>query len=167
MIKEAYFAGGCFWCITPIFKETEGVLNVYSGYCGGDEIDPSYEDVKKQKTKHRETIFIEYDDEYISYGELVNIFIENVDIYDGEGQYIDRGYSYTLAIYYKNNKEKEICETIIKNLKKSNQKEIYVSIEPYKCFYVAEEYHQDYYLKHPKEFEEELISSGRKRVTND
>ena len=153
---NAYFAGGCFWCITPTFKDTKGVIDVTCGYCGGDEIDPKYEDVKAQKTNHRETIKIEYDENVVGYETLLNIFINNVDIYDDGGQYIDRGRSYTLAIYYETDLQKQIIDKVLEG------KNACISIEPLKVFYDAEEYHQDYYLKNPKEFEEELINSGRK-----
>lgn len=154
---NAYFAGGCFWCITPTFKNTEGVISVTCGYCGGDEVNPTYEDVKKQKTQHRETIKIEYDENIVSYETLLNIFINNVDINDDGGQYIDRGRSYTLAIYYENGEQKKTIDKVLEG------KNACISIEPLKVFYDAEEYHQDYYLKNPKEFEEELINSGRKK----
>lgn len=156
---NAYFAGGCFWCITPIFARTKGVKKVRCGYCGGDEINPSYEDVKSQKTNHRETIKIEYDENIISYDSLLTIFLNNVDIHDDGGQYIDRGHSYTLAIYYENDKQKQIADKMITDI---NAKSC-ISIEALKAFYDAEEYHQDYYLKNPKEFEQELINSGRKK----
>lgn len=154
---NAYFAGGCFWCITPTFKNTNGVCAVTCGYCGGDEVNPTYEDVKKQKTQHRETIKIEYDENIVSYETLLNIFINNVDINDDGGQYIDRGHSYTLAIYYENGEQKKTIDKVLEG------KNACISIEPLKVFYDAEEYHQDYYLKNPKEFEEELINSGRKK----
>ena len=154
---NAYFAGGCFWCITPTFKNTNGVCAVTCGYCGGDEVNPTYEDVKKQKTQHRETIKIEYDENIVSYETLLNIFINNVDINDDGGQYIDRGRSYTLAIYYENGEQKKTIDKVLEG------KNACISIEPLKVFYDAEEYHQDYYLKNPKEFEEELINSGRKK----
>ena len=154
----AYFAGGCFWCITPIFADTKGVIKVTSGYCGGKEINPTYYDVKKQKTGHRETIKIEYDESVVNYRTLLDIFFSNVDLYDDGGQYIDRGYSYTLAIYYSDEKQKNA----ITNKINEYEKKVFVSVEEFNEFFDAEEYHQDYYLKHPKEFEEELIHSGRK-----
>lgn len=159
MIKDAYFAGGCFWCLTPGYAESPGVLEVKAGYCGGDIANPSYELVKSQQTNHRETIRVTYDDELVSYLELLNIFLDSVDVYDEGGQYIDRGHSYTLAIYYKEDSELNI----INNRLSEYKEKIYVSVEPYTIFYLAEEYHQNYYLKHPKEFEEELIKSGRKQ----
>ena len=156
----AYFAGGCFWCITPTFADIDGVIKVTSGYCGGDEVNPTYEDVKKQKTNHRETIKIEYDENKVDYRSLLKIFFDNVDLYDEGGQYIDRGHSYTLAVYYIDDNQKKIIEEELSKY----DKQVFISVEKYKMFYDAEEYHQDYYLKHPKEFEEELINSGRRKI---
>ena len=158
-MMKAYFAGGCFWCITPWFAKNQGVLKVLSGYSGGDEVNPSYEDVKAQKTMHRETIEVEYDESKVSFKELLEIFLNNVDVYDDGGQFIDRGHSYTLAVYYTNELEKQIT---INRLKEYENK-VYVSVEEFKSFYKAEEYHQDYYLKNPDAFEKELIESGRKK----
>ena len=160
---RAYFAGGCFWCVTPIYK-IYGVDNVVCGYSGGKEKNPKYEDVKKQKTGHRETIMLEYDPANVSYAELLDIFFANVDPFDPEGQFIDKGHSYTLAIYYTSKEEKEIAEARIKKLEAESGREIFVALEPFTGFYEAEEYHQDYYLKHPAEFERELIESGRKPI---
>ena len=156
-MKYAYFAGGCFWCITPVFSELKGVLSVTSGYCGGDEESPCYEDVKEQKTGHRETIKIEYDENKLSYSDLLKVFFDNVDVKDGGGQYIDRGHSYTLAVYYTDAEEKETAKRMIK----ARGGEKTVSLEAYKKFYNAEEYHQNFYLKEPEKFKEEMKSSGR------
>ncbi len=158
---RAYFAGGCFWCVTPIYK-IYGVDRVVSGYSGGDEADPKYEDVKAQKTGHRETIMLEYDPERVSFDKLLDIYFANVDPFDGEGQFIDKGFSYTLAIYYTNDEEKRIASERIDKLEKESGKKVYVAVEPFKSFYEAEEYHQDYYLKNPEAFEKELVESGRK-----
>ena len=161
--ESAYFAGGCFWCITPTFKETPGVLEVVSGYCGGSEIDPSYEDVKYQRTGHRETIRIDYDPEKVSYETLFDIFLSGVDPFDDGGQFIDRGHSYTLAVYYLTEEEQQTAQRGISNLEAVSGQTVHISVEPYRNFYCAEEEHQDYYLKHPVEFEQELIDSGRKK----
>lgn len=157
-MKSAYFAGGCFWCITPVFAESKGVVSVTSGFCGGDETDPSYEDVKAQKTGHRETVKIEYDENIISFSALLQIFFDNVDITDEGGQYIDRGHSYTLAIYYTNTEEKETAQKAIKALGCENS----VAVEEYKRFFSAEEYHQNFYKKEPEKFNDEIEKSGRK-----
>lgn len=160
---RAYFAGGCFWCVTPIYK-MYGVDKVVCGYSGGDEVNPTYEDVKHQKTGHRETIMLEYDPEKVSYSKLLDIFFANVDPFDSEGQFIDKGFSYTLAIYYNNDEEKNLAKERIEKLQADSGKEVFVALEPFKSFYEAEEYHQDYYLKNPEAFEKELIESGRKKA---
>ena len=159
---KAYFAGGCFWCVTPIYK-IYGVDRVVSGYSGGKEENPVYEDVKAQKTGHRETIMLEYDPAKVSYGQLLDIYFENVDPFDPEGQFIDKGHSYTLAVYYASEEERRLAAARIRELEAGSGKKVCVALEPFLSFYPAEEYHQDYYLKHPAEFEKELIASGRKR----
>ena len=164
MTKTAYFAGGCFWCITPTFNEMDGVHKVVSGYSGGDEINPTYLDVKYQRTGHRETIRIDYDPSKVSYSQLFEIFLCGVDPFDAGGQFIDRGHSYTLAVYYQNDDEKRIAEAAILQLEAESGKTVFIAAEPFKSFYSAEEEHQDYYLKHPQEFEQELIDSGRKKI---
>lgn len=162
MIKTAYFAGGCFWCITPVFKETHGVLSVTAGYAGGDEIDPTYEDVKLQKTGHRETIRIEYDDTRVTYEELFDIYLGGIDPYDAGGQFIDRGHSYTLAVYFTDETQRKTAEEKIAWAEEKCGQKLAIAVEAFKNFYDAEEYHQDYYLKNPEAFEKELIESGRK-----
>ena len=163
-MKTAYFAGGCFWCITPTFQEMEGVCSVTSGYSGGTEENPVYADVKHQRTGHRETIRIDYDPEKRSYAQLMDVFISGVDPFDGEGQFIDRGYSYTLAVYYQTRQEREIAEAAIRALEAESGKSVYISLEPFAAFYSAEEEHQDYYKKHPEAFRQELIDSGRLKL---
>ena len=160
-MKYAYFAGGCFWCITPVFKETEGVSSVTSGYSGGEEEDPTYEQVKAQLTHHRETIRVEYDPEKVSFRQLLELFLECVDPFDAGGQFIDRGGSYTLAVYCTDEAERIITEEKLQDLGEEEGEYPSVSIEPFKSFWPAEEYHQDYYLKNPEAFEKELIESGR------
>ncbi len=162
MEKTAYFAGGCFWCITPVFK-IYGASKVVSGYSGGDEVNPVYEDVKHQHTGHRETIAVTYDDEKVAYRKLLDIFLANIDPYDAGGQFIDRGFSYTTAVYYNDEAEKEAAELALSEIKAESGKEPQVAVEPFKSFYEAEDYHQDYYLKNPEAFEKELIESGRKK----
>ena len=163
-METAYFAGGCFWCITPTFREMAGVQNVISGYSGGAEVNPSYEDVKKQKTSHRETIRIDYDPENVSFRELFDIFLNGVDPFDPDGQFIDRGHSYTLAVYYLSQEQKRIAEEGIRQLEAESGQKVFISVEPYQNFYTAEEYHQNYDLKNPEAFEKELIESGRKKI---
>ena len=165
--QTAYFAGGCFWCITPTFKETPGVLDVVSGYSGGEEADPTYAAVKGQSTGHRETIRIDYDPGQVSFAQLFDIFLSGVDPFDRDGQYIDRGHSYTLAVYYLCQAQKQTALDGIRALEASSGRRVYISVESFRSFYPAEEEHQDYYLKHPEEFRQELIQSGRIQHTQD
>ena len=160
---KAYFAGGCFWCVTPIYK-MYGVDKVTCGYSGGKEINPTYEDVKAQKTGHRETIMLDYDPDKVSYDKLLDIFFANVDPFDSEGQFIDKGFSYTLAIYYTSEEERLKAWNRIKKLEEESGKTVQVKLEEFQSFYEAEEYHQDYYLKNPEAFEKELVESGRKKA---
>ena len=91
------------------------------------------------------------------------IYFANVDPFDSEGQFIDKGFSYTLAIFYNSDEEKEIAKAKIAKIEAESGKKVQVELLPYKNFYEAEEYHHDYYLKNPEAFEKELIESGRKK----
>lgn len=160
-MEKAYFAGGCFWCITPTFRQLDGVHQVISGYSGGLEENPTYEDVKYQRTGHRECICIVYDEMRIAYETLLQIFFDSVDLFDGGGQYIDRGFSYTLAVYYGREAQREAALRLLQRAELRVGRPTFVAVEPFRAFYVAEEYHQNYDLKNPEEFQKELETSGR------
>ena len=162
-METAYFAGGCFWCITPAFREMPGVTDVISGYSGGEEENPTYEDVKYQRTGHRETIRIDYDPSQVTFDGLLSVFLSGVDPFDDGGQFIDRGHSYTLAVYFLNDSQRTSALEAISLLARQSGRKVYISVEPFRSFFPAEEYHQDYYRKHPEEFRQELIDSGRLR----
>ena len=162
-MKTIYFAGGCFWCIAAVFDALDGVAEVVSGYSGGDEENPDYGAVKSQQTGHRETIMLSYDESAVGYETLVSVLLANTDPHDPDGQFIDRGRSYSLAVYYQTQEEKADAERLIDALERESGKPVYVALEPLKAFYRAEEYHQDYHKKHPEEFEKELEESGRRR----
>ena len=160
-METAYFAGGCFWCITPVFRDTQGVAAVTSGYSVGQEVNPAYADVKYQRTGHRETIRVIFDPEKVSFAALLDLFLESVDPFDGEGQFIDRGHSYTLAVYWTSDAQRAAAQERIARLEATSGRHVWVSLEPFSSFYDAEEEHQNYDLKHPQEFRQELIDSGR------
>jgi len=160
-VESAYFAGGCFWCITPTFRELPGVFDVVSGYSGGEEENPSYEDVKYQRTGHRETIRIDYDPRQVDFVTLMDIFLASVDPHDPDGQFIDRGFSYTLAVYYLSQEQQKAAQERLRRLEEESGQPVYIRLEPFRSFWRAEEGHQDYYRKHPEEFRKELEESGR------
>ena len=160
-MKKLYLAGGCFWCIGDYFLMQDGVNDVNCGYSGGDETNVTYYEVKAQKTGHRESVEIIYDENEISLEKLIDLYFIYVDVLDEDGQGIDRGHSYSLALYYQNEKEKELFENKKKETENSLHTEVKVSIEPFKFFLLAEKEHQHYSLNNPEEFEQELIASGR------
>ncbi len=162
MIRNAYLAGGCFWCITPAFYDL-GAEKVTAGYSGGDEENPAYADVKAQRTGHRETICITYDDSRLTYQALIDTFLSGIDPYDDGGQFIGRGHSYTTAVYYQNEEERQLAAAALSALEQQSGQKVRVALEPFRSFYDAEEYHQDYFRKEPEKFEQELIESGRKK----
>ena len=161
--KSCILAGGCFWCMSKPYYEYDGILKVYSGYSGGNEINPKYEDVKSQKTTHRECVKLVYDPNIISYNDILDIYFNTIDPFDDGGQFIDRGDSYTTALFYNSLEMKKEIENYISNLEIKYQKKIVVKVLEEKEFYMAEEYHQDYALKNPELMEKELIDSGRKK----
>ncbi len=156
-------AGGCFWCMEAAFEALEGVEEVISGYSGGMQKNPSYEDVAYGKTDHLETVQIYYDSKKISYKEIIDFFWKQIDPTDDKGQFVDKGKQYTTAIFYANLKEKEIAEKSKQELIELNMfdKPIVTEIRPFDVFYVAEEYHQDYYKKRSLRYNVYKTASGR------
>lgn len=160
-MERAYFASGCFWCITPSFQEKVGVRSVVSGYSGGEEENPTYQQVKSQQTGHRETVMVEYNPDRITFAELLEVFLANVDPFDGGGQFIDRGFSYTLAVYYTDEAQKNLAQEAISRIESQSGQPAAIALEPFRHFWKAEEYHQDYHKKNPDAFQHELLESGR------
>jgi peptide methionine sulfoxide reductase msrA/msrB len=161
--KTAIFGGGCFWCMEPPFEHLEGVIDVLAGYSGGDEKDPTYEEVSSGQTAHIESVRVVYDPDKISYKELLDTFWRYIDPTDSGGQFSDRGDHYKTAIYYSDDEEKKIAEQSRKELGESGvfDRPIATAILPVKPFYPAEEYHQDYYKKNVVHYEAYKVGSGR------
>lgn len=161
--ETAIFAGGCFWCMVSPFDVFDGVIEVKSGYTGGHLGNPTYKDVKSQVSGHYEAIKIVYDPEVISYDKLLQAYWRQVDPTDAEGQFQDRGESYRTAIFYTTEEQKQIAELSKKTLEESKRfpDPIVTPILPEAVFYDAEEYHQDFYIKSPKEYKEDRKISGR------
>ena len=163
--KNATFAGGCFWCMEPPFENAPGVLDVFSGYTGGQVTNPTYKQVVTGTTGHYEAIEIVYDPSKISYKELLEIFWKNIDPTDADGMFVDRGQQYSSAIFYHDDEQKKIAQESKAALEASGQfdKPIVTPILPYKEFFHAEEYHQDYYKKNPIRYNYYRSGSGRDR----
>lgn len=160
---EAYFAGGCFWCMEWIFEWQHGVKQAVSGYIWGTADTAKYGEVSTGATGHREGVRVVYDPEVISYEKLVELFWTQIDPTDAGGQFADRGFHYTTAIYYSNEEEKSIAEASKKTLADSGKfdEEIATLILPAAAFYDAEEYHQDYYKKSSLRYNLYKKGSGR------
>lgn len=159
--KTAVFAGGCFWCMEEAFEAVDGVDKVVSGYTGGTTKNPNYEQVTNQNTGHYEAVLISYNPQKISYAQLLDIFWKNVDPYDDEGQFCDKGPSYLSAIFYSNDEEKLLVEDSVKRLTQINTKLIATKFIKLDIFYSAEGYHQDYYKRNPLKYNYYKTSCGR------
>ena len=146
-IKTAYFAGGCFWCMEEVFENVNGVIDVVSGYSGGTTENPTYKEVVYGKTGHFEVIEIKYDSEKIKYKDLLDIFWINIDPFDADGQFCDKGYSYRSVAFYLLETEKNLITNSITTLEKKFNKKIVTYVRKFDRFYKAEKYHQDYYVE--------------------
>ena len=144
--KKAYFAGGCFWCMEDVFEKIDGVKEVISGYSGGKLKNPTYKKVTYENTGHFETAKIIYDADIISYKRLLDYYWKNIDPFDSLGQFCDKGMSYRSVIFYIDENEKDKIEKSIKNIEnKFKNKKVVTFIRSFEKFYVAENYHQNYY----------------------
>jgi peptide-methionine (S)-S-oxide reductase len=150
--ETAYFASVCFWCVEAIFESVKGVAEVVSGYAGGPEENPTYEQVSYGRTGHAETVAVYYDPEVISFLELVQVFFGSHDPTTLNRQGPDQGRQYRSIAFFKNEAEQKIIRTYIDALAENNvyDQPIVTEITPFTKFYRAEEYHQDYESRHPE-----------------
>ncbi len=161
--EEAVFGGGCFWCMEPPFEQLDGVIEVVAGYSGGSQSNPSYNQVASGMTDHLETVRVTYDPHKVEYRELVETFWRQINPTDSGGQFADRGAHYQTAIFYANEQQKEVAQQSKKELEESGifSKPIVTEIRPLMPFYMAEEYHQDYYRKNVQHYSAYKVGSGR------
>jgi peptide methionine sulfoxide reductase msrA/msrB len=159
----ATFAGGCFWCVEADFEKEPGVLKVVSGYTGGSVQDPTYHQVSAGGTGHVEAVQVYYDPKKVSYSDLLDYFWRHVDPTDPGGQFVDRGSQYHSVIFYHDEDQRRLAEQSKQKLQNSGRfhKPIVTRILPFTKFYVAEEYHQDYYKKNPLRYKFYRYNSGR------
>ena len=145
-MQSAYVAGGCLWCVEADFEKLNGVEEVVSGYMGGDVADPTYNQVVAGGTGHYEAVEIIYDAEVVSYAQLMNAFFRSVDPLDAGGQFCDRGESYRTAIFVENAEQRQTAEAAKSEAESVLGQDVVTPILDTVPFYVAEAYHQDYYL---------------------
>ena len=158
--QEAIFAGGCFWCLEHDLEKLDGVVSAESGYSGGDIVDPSYQ----SHNGHQEVVKVVFNSDVISYKELLDKFWVNIDPYDDEGQFCDRGNSYKPVIFTLNeNQENEAKESKVNIASSLNVpiNQLKVAILGSKTFWIAEKYHQDFAVKNPLKYNFYRTSCGR------
>ena len=160
--EHAIFAGGCFWCMQPVFDSAEGVISTKVGYTGGHTKNPTYETLNTHTTGHYEAIDVVYNPKKAHYEELVRIYYANIDPFDEKGQFADKAQQYETVIFYSSPAQKATAEKITEEVKaRFPGKKIAVKILPAAEFYAAETEHQEYYKKNPIAYEIYKHGSGR------
>jgi len=152
-LEVATLAGGCFWCTEAMFDQLKGIVEVESGYSGGKIANPSYDDVCTGETGHAESIQITFDPTVVSYADLLRIFLTTHDPTTLNRQGADVGTQYRSAIFYHNPEQERVAREVIKEFEQSKiwKKPIVTEVLPYKEFYKAEDYHQEYYAKNSRQ----------------
>lgn len=163
-ITVATFAGGCFWCMEPPFDRVDGVLSTTSGYAGGPERNPTYEQVAGGQTGHAEVVQVAYDPARVSYEELLRVFWRNIDPFAVDRQFCDVGRPYRTAIFVHDEAQRAAAEASLREVAERFDQPIATPIESVgDTFHAAEEYHQDYYQKNPLRYRFYRTTCGRDR----
>ena len=157
----AIFAMGCFWCAEADFEKVDGVVDVVSGYTGGRVRNPSYEQVSAGGTGHYEAVLVTYDPSKVKYSDLLSVFWRNVDPFDAEGQFCDKGESYRAAIFPSSVAERKAAYASREYLLAHFKRDLATRIITRAPFYRAEDYHQDYYKKNPLRYRYYRSRCGR------
>lgn len=162
-LAVATFAGGCFWCMEGPFEAMEGVEEAVVGFTGGQVAHPTYRQVVEGETGHRESVQVFYNPKQVTYQQLLETYWLQIDPTDPEGQFADRGFIYTTAIYYHNSEQLQLAQEAITELEKSGfyKKPIVTQILRFTNFYPAEDYHQDFYQKSSDYYRQYKKGSGR------
>lgn len=158
--EAAIFAGGCFWCMEADFDKLPGVISTTSGYDGGSQPNPSYEQVSAGSTNYAESVLVLYDPDKVSFAKLVDYYFHHVDPTTKDAQFCDKGHQYRTAIFYLDSDQKKIAETELAALQKKFPK-VYTEVTPSTHFYPAEAYHQNYYQKNPLRYKYYRYRCGR------
>lgn len=152
-LDTATFAGGCFWCVEAVFERVKGVKSVVSGYAGGDRPDPTYQEVAAGRTNYAESVQIFYNPEEVSYRELLEVFFGTHDPTQLNRQGPDVGKQYRSEVFYHNQRQQELARSYMEQLSRSGkyEDEIVTKLSPLEKFYLAEDYHQNYYEHNPND----------------
>lgn len=162
-LAVATFAAGCFWCVEPPYDKLAGVVSTTSGYTAGTKAGATYKEVGRGGTGHTEGVRVVYDPTKVKYETLLEVFWRNVDPLDGQGQFCDKGDMYRPAIFAHDEEQTRLAEASKAQLAASGRfkQPIAVTVEPAKEFWVAEDYHQDYYKKNPTKYSYYRWGCGR------
>ena len=156
---QAIFAGGCFWCMESDFQDLDGVVDVISGFTGGDLPNPTY---KGNHQGHYEAVQITYDPAVVSYQELLNHYWVNIDPFDDHGQFCDKGFSYRAAIFVSDDGQRELADASrAAVVARFPDQQVVTQVLPANTFWPVEAYHQDYYLKNPVRYKYYRWNCGR------
>lgn len=163
---EAVFAGGCFWCVEADFDKIEGVISTESGYTGGTTANPTYRDVTYGSDGHLEAVRVVYDPNVVSYETLVSRFFRTIDPTDAEGQFCDKGASYTTAVFVANADQRRSAEAEIAAITASGvlDEPVVTKVRTLGTFWAAEDYHQDYARKEPVKYKLYRKGCGRDKA---
>jgi peptide-methionine (S)-S-oxide reductase len=161
----ATFGGGCFWCMEPPFDKLPGVISTTSGYMGGRTVNPTYEEVSRGRSGHVEVVQVVYDTTRVTYERLLHVFWRNIDPLTPNGQFCDMGSQYRSAIFYHDTRQQRAAESSKQELVAARRftQPIVTELLPAARFYRAEEYHQDFYLKNPRQYQSYRQGCGRDR----
>jgi peptide-methionine (S)-S-oxide reductase len=147
--SPATFASGCFWCVEAVFESVNGVAEAVSGYSGGDETNPTYEQVGAHKTGHAEAVEVYYDPSVVSYATLLKVYFASQNPTQVNGQGPDHGEPYRSLIFYRTAEEKKQAENYITEIQKSLSTPVAAQVVSFQKFWPAEDYHQDYVRHNP------------------
>lgn len=149
MTKEIYFAGGCFWGTQHYFKQIRGVISSEAGYANGDTPSPSYEEVYTDRTGYAETVKVVYDPDVVGLGLLLELYFRSIDSTALNHQGGDFGTRYRTGIYYTAADDLPLIMEVYAHIERFVGEPLAVEVERLRCYYPAEEYHQDYLTKNP------------------
>jgi peptide-methionine (S)-S-oxide reductase len=158
---KATFAGGCFWCMEPPFDKLEGVISTTSGYTGGQKANPTYQEVSAGTTGHTEAVEIVYDPRKVTYARLLEVFWRNIDPTTPDRQFCDVGSQYRAAIFYHDDAQRRLAEQSKQAVAQRLRRSVVTEVLTAATFYVAEDYHQDYYKKNPIRYRFYRTGCGR------